>query len=99
MSEWYHLLDISKVDFESFHSLPAVHRERRVCGEPLPNMSAGLHRLALQHFAGQVPFARGVSIGSGTGSKERTVIESGLVEHFTLFELSCRAFESIMKAN
>lgn len=61
---------------------------RRVCGESLPGLSAGLHRVALQRFASQVPFARGVSIGSGTGSKERNIIQIGLVDHFTLFELS-----------
>ncbi len=66
---------------------------RRVCGESLPGMSAGLHRLALQHFADRLPFARGVSIGCGSGSKERAVLESGLVQHFTLFELSSVAIE------
>ncbi len=35
----------------------------------------------------------GESIGCGTGSKERNVIRSGLVEHFTLFELSSVAIE------
>jgi SAM-dependent methyltransferase len=66
---------------------------RRVCGEALPGLSSGLHRLAAQRFAGQVPFARGVSIGSGTGSKERDLIRNGLVQHFTLFELSSVAVE------
>ncbi|RKP45599.1 class I SAM-dependent methyltransferase [Trinickia fusca] len=66
---------------------------RRVCGEPLPGLSSGLHRLALQRFADRVPFARGVSVGCGTGSKERNVIKSGLVRHFTLFELSSVAID------
>jgi ubiquinone/menaquinone biosynthesis C-methylase UbiE len=66
---------------------------RRVCGESLPGMSAGLHRVAAERFANRLPFARGVSIGCGTGSKERNVIRSGLVEHFTLFELSSVAVE------
>ncbi len=66
---------------------------RRVCGESLPGMSSGLHRVAAQRFADRLPFARGVSIGCGTGSKERNVIRSGLVQHFTLFELSSVAVE------
>jgi SAM-dependent methyltransferase len=66
---------------------------RSICGEPLPGLSSGLHRLAMQYFAEQVPFARGVSVGCGLGSKERNVLEIGLVEHFTLFELSSVAVE------
>jgi SAM-dependent methyltransferase len=66
---------------------------RNVCGEALAGMSAGLHRVAAERFADRLPFARGVSIGCGTGSKERHVIRSGLVEHFTLFELSSVAVE------
>jgi SAM-dependent methyltransferase len=66
---------------------------RNVCGEALPGMSAGLHRVAAERFADRLPFARGVSIGCGTGSKERHVIRSGLVRHFTLFELSSVAVE------
>lgn len=66
---------------------------RRVCGESLPGMSAGLHRVATERFANRLPFARGVSIGCGTGSKECNVIRSGLVKHFTLFELSSVAVE------
>lgn len=66
---------------------------RRVCGESLSGMSAGLHRVAAERFADRLPFAKGVSIGCGTGSKERNVIRSGLVRHFTLFELSSVAVE------
>ncbi|RDU98394.1 class I SAM-dependent methyltransferase [Trinickia dinghuensis] len=66
---------------------------RKVCGESLPGMSSGLHRVAAERFADRLPFARGVSIGCGTGSKERNVIRSGLVQHFTLFELSSVAVE------
>jgi SAM-dependent methyltransferase len=66
---------------------------RRVCGEALPGMSAGLHRVAAQRFVDRLPFANGVSIGCGTGFKERNVIRAGLVRHFTLFELSSVAIE------
>lgn len=69
------------------------HINKRVCGEALSDTSAGLHKLALDRFAGQVPFGRGVSIGSGAGHKERAAIECGLVEHFTLYELSSAAVE------
>jgi SAM-dependent methyltransferase len=61
---------------------------RQVCGESLPGLSSGLHRLAAQRFADRLPFARGVSIGCGAGSKERELIRNGVVSHFTLFELS-----------
>ena len=66
---------------------------QRVCGQPLPGMSAGLHQLAKERFGSRVPFARGVSIGCGTGHKERGLIQSGVVQHFTLFELSAVAVE------
>jgi SAM-dependent methyltransferase len=69
------------------------HINQNVCGEALPGMSAGLHRVAAERFWDRLPFARGVSIGCGTGSKERHVIRSGLVQHFTLFELSSVAVE------
>jgi SAM-dependent methyltransferase len=39
-------------------------------------------------FAGDIPFGRAVSVACGNGRKEMRLIEQGLVEHFTLFELA-----------
>ena len=77
-----------------WHSEYIVRRiNKRVCGESLPRTSSGLHQLALQRFSGQAPFARGVSIGCGMAGKERAVLKCGLVDHFTLFELSSVGIE------
>ena len=75
--------------------MPTIIREinRRVCGEPLDKISAGAVRLATE-VAGERSFYRGVSVGGGAGSKEMTVLESGLVEHFTIFELSDKRIEA-----
>ena len=75
--------------------MPTIIREinRRVCGEPLDRISAGAVRLA-RDVAGERTFYRGVSVGGGAGSKEMTVLESGLVEHFTVFELSDKRIEA-----
>jgi SAM-dependent methyltransferase len=72
--------------WESEYIVRAINK--RVCGEALPGVSAGMHQLALQRFQGRAPFARGVSIGAGTGSKEQLAMQCGLVAHFTLYELS-----------
>ena len=60
------------------------HINRKVCGEAIDGMSAGAYRLLAQHG----PFKRGVSIGCGAGRKELTLIRSGAVRNFDLFELS-----------
>lgn len=75
--------------------MPTIIREinRRVCGEPLDRISAGAIRLA-QDIAGDRRFYRGVSVGGGSGSKEMMVLESGLVEHFTIYELSDQRIEA-----
>jgi len=65
----------------------------RICGKYLSGVSAGLHQRALDQFGERVPFSRGVSIGCGIAYKERAAIQCGLVEHFTLFELSSVAIE------
>lgn len=59
-----------------------------VCGEPLREVSAGICHLALKKFHSSIPFSHGVSIGCGTGGKELSVIKSGLVDRFTLYELA-----------
>lgn len=43
---------------------------------------------ALRKVSGGTPLARGVSVGAGTGFKERELVKAGLVEHFDLYEVS-----------
>jgi SAM-dependent methyltransferase len=42
----------------------------------------------ISEVVGGRKFARGVSVGCGTGSKEFRLLEAGIVDHFDLFELS-----------
>ena len=70
---------------------------QRVCGERLPRLSEGLARLAIAANDGK-PFRRGVSVGCGVGSKELALLEAGLVEHFTMYELSAERVARAIQA-
>jgi ubiquinone/menaquinone biosynthesis C-methylase UbiE len=70
---------------------------RRICGKPLPRISQGAIELA-REIAGDQTFSRGVSVGGGSGSKEMLLLDSGLVEHMTIFELSGKRIEAGRKA-
>lgn len=61
---------------------------QRVCGSPLNGFSAGLIHKAKEMAGDLAPFSLGVSVGSGAGAKEMTLIDRGLVENFMLYELS-----------
>ena len=61
---------------------------KRVCGEDIPGLSAGLYRLISRQFAAALPVGRGVSVGAGYGEKEMAAIEAGLATRFDLFEVS-----------
>jgi SAM-dependent methyltransferase len=62
------------------------HINRMICGRDVAgNMTAGLIA-ALSDTARS--FERAVSVGCGTATKERALIKSGLVKHFTLYEIS-----------
>jgi SAM-dependent methyltransferase len=61
---------------------------KRVCGENIQGLSAGLYRLIKRQFADTLPARRGVSVGAGFGEKEMDAIEAGLATYFDLFEVS-----------
>ncbi|MEO0565364.1 MAG: hypothetical protein AAF125_24870, partial [Chloroflexota bacterium] len=60
----------------------------RVCGTPVRGFSAGLITRLKNTFPDRLPVERAISIGSGAGVKEMTLLEQGLVMSFDLFELS-----------
>jgi SAM-dependent methyltransferase len=64
------------------------HINMTVCGEAIDGPSAGLIRRAFETLGDRQPFELGVSVGGGNGLKEMMVLESGLVQHFKLYELS-----------
>lgn len=61
---------------------------KRVCGENIQGLSAGLYRLIKRQFANTLPAGRGISVGAGFGEKEMDAIEAGLATCFDLFEVS-----------
>ncbi|MDY6805828.1 MAG: class I SAM-dependent methyltransferase [Cyanobacteriota bacterium] len=63
------------------------HINKRVCGTSVKGRHRGLTELVKNRFPGRV-FKHGVSVGCGTGNKEMSLIQQGLVEKFDLFELS-----------
>lgn len=66
------------------------HINRLVCGRRIPGLHAGFHELLK---ANGRSFARAVSIGSGHGGKELSLVRANIVEHFELFELSAQRIE------
>jgi SAM-dependent methyltransferase len=67
---------------------------RKICGEPLAGVSSGVHQLALNRFAARAPFAKGISVGGGTGAKEVDLLRRGLVGSIVLYDLSPQAIAS-----
>lgn len=72
---------------------PAVirHINRLVCGEPMDGISRGI-RLELENL--ERTFQHGVSVGCGEGTKELELLREGIVERFTLFELSAERIKN-----
>ncbi len=68
------------------------HINRLVCGRRIPGLHAGFHELLKEKANGQ-PFARAVSVGSGLGGKELSLVRNNVVGHFQLFELSAQRIE------
>jgi SAM-dependent methyltransferase len=68
---------------------PAIlrHINALVCGRPVDGPWAGLEQ-RMRELSPQGSFARGVSIGCGSASKELRLLRQGIVHHFDLFELS-----------
>jgi SAM-dependent methyltransferase len=64
------------------------HINKLVCGEPINGIHAGFHReLALRRGSSVGP-RRAISVGCGDGSKEISLVQSGLIDKFDLFEVS-----------
>lgn len=63
------------------------HINRIVSGADRPGMSAGAAHWLKEKTGGRT-FRHGVSVGCGSGGKEMALVEKGVVERFTLFELS-----------
>jgi SAM-dependent methyltransferase len=64
------------------------HINERVCGVPIPGLSAGLYHRIKQRFSERLPLGRAISVGCGTASKEIDCMREGIVEGFDLYELS-----------
>lgn len=82
--EWSNKRKVSK---SRWWMVPSIlrHVNEIVCGEPLEGVSSGLnYKLKKLGFK----FEHGVSVGFGNGSKEFKLMEEGIVNKFTLFELS-----------
>ena len=81
-----------------WHKQPIVEEiNRRVCGKPLTRVSEGALALA-REIVGERCFRRGVSVGGGSGKKEMMLLKAGLVEHFTVYELSPKRIADGRKA-
>ncbi len=77
--------------WQSEHLIRAINK--RVCGEDIPGLSAGLYRLVNRQFFDLLPVQKAVSVGAGFGEKEMDAIEAGLATCFDLFEVSEYAVE------
>lgn len=62
-----------------------------ICGEALPGNARGVG-IALAQVAGRL--GRGVSVGAGTGDKERALVVNGQVDEMVLWELSPKRMET-----
>jgi SAM-dependent methyltransferase len=63
------------------------HINDKLHGSPIPGLSAGFRRF-LERAADGRRFQRAISVGCGSGQKERALLQMRLVEHFDLFEIS-----------
>ena len=63
------------------------HINALVCGEAIPGMHAGFHRLIAEARRDR-PIRKAVSVGCGAGQKEMSLIQSGIVQEFHLYEIS-----------
>ncbi|MDE2562525.1 MAG: hypothetical protein KGL48_09805, partial [Sphingomonadales bacterium] len=68
---------------------PPIHRHinRLVCGEAIDGAWAGLNR-RIRSTMPEGGYARAISIGCGEALKEIHLLNTGLVQHFDLFDLS-----------
>lgn len=68
------------------------HIDANICGRPISGLASGDITFLQQRFPGR-RFAGAVSVGCGNGYKEMALLEAGLVEHFSLYELSSTRIE------
>ena len=64
------------------------HINERVCGVPIPGLSAGLYHRIKQRFSERLPLGLAISVGCGTAAKEIDCMREGIVDRFDLYELS-----------
>ena len=69
------------------------HINKIVCGKPLNGPSAGFHDRLTGLLVG-TPARRAISVGCGTGEKERDLLSRGLVRHFDLYDISGASIEA-----
>jgi SAM-dependent methyltransferase len=60
----------------------------RICGRPVDGIIQGLIELVKDRLGDRLPFGHGVAVGGGTGAKELRLLEAGIVERVTLYDLS-----------
>ncbi len=63
------------------------HINKTICGRPVSGHNEGLI-VELKKILGPVKLKHGVSVGCGAGGKEMNLIRKGIVDRFTVFELS-----------
>lgn len=76
--------------------VPTIHKHvnQLICGEPVDGVNKGL--ITVLKDLG-LTFDHGVSVGFGNGQKEFKLLKEGLVNKFTLFELSDVLIETARK--
>jgi len=72
------------------HHLPVIRQywSQLICGEPLDKMPEEAVIAAVRKRHPNRVFKHGVSIGCGTAAKETRILQRGLVERYTCYELS-----------
>ena len=68
-----------------------------VCGKQVEGRDQGLICCLKDRYSERIPLPKGVSVGCGNGSKEIVLLQSGIVEHFDLFELSKKKIDDGVK--
>ena len=85
--------DISKLRLHWGQSKKIInHITKLICNEPKDSISASIHS-KIKSISNNLPYRNAISVGCGKGDKEIRLVESGIVEHFDLYELSEKAIE------
>ncbi|MCL1916112.1 MAG: class I SAM-dependent methyltransferase [Desulfovibrionaceae bacterium] len=81
----------------SWWSEPAIanYLAKLICGEACDRV-ADLPVLGIKKYcARDIPFERAISVGCGAGNKEISLLQNGLVKHFTLYDISQEALNKV----